>query len=90
MAKHSHKLDNMGQWPDMVGTTVMKHSGKPFKDGRKIAVVKKLTANTYSGKLAFMMRGHETIVDCHQVLKAPLLFILRERFRGIKKMLKFS
>lgn len=59
------KFAYIDEWPNWVNHEVIKHSGKPFKSGKKIGVVKELTTNPYSNKKAFKM-DDDSIVDCHQ------------------------
>jgi hypothetical protein len=52
-------------WSDWVGSLITKHSGKPFKGGDYNVIVKAVTTNPHSNKMAFLI-SDGSIVDCHQ------------------------
>lgn len=62
------KFEHQDEWSQWIGFTVKKYSGKKFKGGSNVEVVKGFTANPYSGKPAFLL-SDGSIVDCFQVTK---------------------
>ena len=61
------KFEHLKDWKNWIGKRIVKHSGKPFKSGKKIGVPQLLVENPYSGKQGFKMND-ESIVDCHQCI----------------------
>jgi hypothetical protein len=53
------------EWETWVNKEIVKSSGKPFKSGEKVGLVKELTTNPYSNKPGFLM-WDGSIVDCHR------------------------
>lgn len=53
------------EWPDWVGDTVEKHSGKPFKGGEKIGIITDMGINPWTGRKAFKI-DDDSYVDCYQ------------------------
>jgi hypothetical protein len=49
-----------------IGQKVVKHSGKPFKSGKKTATVKGYASNPNSGKVAFVFEEDDSVVDAYQ------------------------
>lgn len=48
----------------MLNKEIVKKSNRPFKSGEKIGVPLKFTTNEYSGRIAFVMKDDDSIVDC--------------------------
>ncbi len=72
------KFANREEWLNMVGSNVVKHSGKTFKGGSTIGLVQSFGRNPYTDKEAFLI--DDVWVDCHQVrsaTEADLSLILR-------------
>ncbi len=51
------------KYNEWIGQEITKFSNKPFKSGKKIGVVKSLTINLNSDKIAFIMND-DSVVDC--------------------------
>lgn len=67
MAKEKiNKFAEQDKWENWIGLTLVKHSDKPFKSGKKKGVAVKLTTNPNSGRKAFKM-DDDSVVDCFQV-----------------------
>ena len=49
-----------------IGTKVVKISGKPFKSSKKIATIKDLTLNRFTGKIAYEFEEDDSCVDAYQ------------------------
>lgn len=65
MGQKIDKFQDKAAWHKYVGKRICKHSGRPFKSGKKIETVVKLGVNEHSGKFGFVL-ADESIVDCHQ------------------------
>ena len=61
-----NKFKDSTEWPEWIGKPVKKYSGKKFKGGKNIEVVKGFTVNPYSNKPAFILED-DSIVDCFQL-----------------------
>lgn len=50
----------------VIGTKVVKHSGKPFKSGKKEGTISGLTTNPHTGKVAYTFEEDGSVVDAYQ------------------------
>jgi hypothetical protein len=50
----------------VVGTKVVKYSGKPFKSGLKVGTISGLTKNLHTGKVAYTFEEDGSVVDAYQ------------------------
>ena len=50
----------------LIGKSVVKKSGKPFKSGSKVNTVKGLVENPHTGLEAFSFKEDDSIVDIRQ------------------------
>ena len=58
--KWKHETD----WPDWIGNTVEKKSGKPFKGGEKVGIVSDMGINPWTKRKAFKI--DDSFIDCYQ------------------------
>ena len=64
------------KYNEWIGQEVRKFSNKPFKSGKKKGIIKGLTINENSNKIAFIM-DDDSVVDC---FKCELLNPSYEKF----------
>jgi hypothetical protein len=60
-----NKFEHAAEWHRYIGKKIEKHSGKPFKSGKKIEKVIGTTVNEFSKRFAFILTD-ESVVDCMQ------------------------
>jgi hypothetical protein len=60
-----NKFETQRDWDTYIGKQIIKHSGKPFKSGKKIGIPLEITVNPNSNKKAFLM-DDGSVVDCSQ------------------------
>jgi hypothetical protein len=65
MKSKINKFEKQHEWDSYVGKMITKHSGKPFKSGKKVGMAMSLTTNPHSNKKAFLM-DDGSVVDCNQ------------------------
>ena len=63
--KKVDKFADKDNWENYIGKEIEKHSGKPFKSGKKTGIAISMGINPNSGKQGFNM-DDGTIVDCMQ------------------------
>lgn len=66
MSKSDKEL-TQEEYASWVGKRVCKLTGRSFKSERKFNIVKGLTTNPNTGRIAFTFEEDETVVDCRTV-----------------------
>ncbi len=61
------KSVTLAECESLVGKSVIKVSGKPFKSGLKANVVRAVTVNPHTDRLAFTFFDDDSIVDAWKV-----------------------
>lgn len=58
-------------WEQMVGTKVIKRTGKPFKSALKVNTVKAMLQHPYTPHKAFSFHEDNSLVECFRCIPAP-------------------
>lgn len=66
MSKSSRKNVDREECKSWIGRPVAKISGKPFKSGNKVNIVKDVVEHPTTGNLAFTFLGDDSIVEARQ------------------------
>lgn len=60
----SKETETKEMFHHMLGKQIVKKSNRPFKSGDKVGTALSFTTNEHSGRIAFIMKEDDSVVDC--------------------------